>query len=281
MKKQAIQNKGKLILYFLVISLLLFNCKQKPTTDVKPKELPRISKNEHLLMATLWQQKAAEYRALAYQAFNIAKKRIDEDSKIDHGKKNAIIVDIDETVLDNSPFQATNITADRDYPQGWNEWCDKAIAKEVPGAIDCLKYAVSKGYDVFYISNRKVKLLEGTMKNLQDMGFPQANEEHILLRGEIKSKEPRREKVAETHYISILMGDNLGDFSEIYDYERGKTTVESRFKLVDDSKEKFGAKFIMLPNAMYGSWVDTVLEGNWQMPREEMLKYFENHLEEE
>ena len=76
------------------------------------------------------------------------------------------------------------------------------------------------------------------------------------------------------------MGDNLGDFSEIFDYKKGETTVESRFELVDDFKEKFGAEFIVLPNAMYGAWIDTIIEGNWRMPKEEMLRFFENQLED-
>ena len=62
-----------------------------------------------LIMSTLWQTTSAEYRALAYQAYNIARLRLDEDLKIKRTQKRAIIVDADETVLDNSPFEISII----------------------------------------------------------------------------------------------------------------------------------------------------------------------------
>jgi len=110
------------------------------------------------LLATLFQQKAAEKRALSYQAFNIAKLSLDSQLKVaDLTKPLAVVVDIDETVLDNSPFEAKSILNNSDYPKYWNEWCQLAAAKPLAGSVEFLNYAKSKGVVVFYITNRKIK----------------------------------------------------------------------------------------------------------------------------
>jgi len=129
--------------------------------------------NEQLVMGTLWYQRSAEMRAISYQAFNMAKLVFDMDlQKKASGKKRAVVVDIDETVLDNSPYEAGIVGKDTGYPTGWAEWCNAAKAEALPGAVDFLNYVVKKGADVFYISNRKVQFKEGTMKNMKALGCP-------------------------------------------------------------------------------------------------------------
>ena len=97
------------------------------------------------------------------------------------------------------------------YPTGWAEWINEAKAEALPGAVEFLNYVVEKGADVFYVSNRKAKLKEATMKNLKALGFPQVVDMHMLLREDTSDKEPRRQKVRENHRIVLLIGDNLND----------------------------------------------------------------------
>lgn len=57
-------------------------------------------------MAVSWYQNSAEAKALYLQGYNTAKYQLDEHIKKDKGKKKlAIALDLDETVLDNSPYQ--------------------------------------------------------------------------------------------------------------------------------------------------------------------------------
>ncbi len=202
-------------------------------------------------MATLYVQQAAEFNALNHQAYNIGKLRLDEilkNSKAD--RKLAIVVDIDETVLDNSPFEAKSILEKTSYPLYWAEWCNLAKAESVSGALEFLNYAAEKGVETFYISNRKVELFDSTMANLISNGFPFADSTHVLLRSTTSDKEPRRSIVKENYEIVLYFGDNLGDFSNIFDE---KSTAD-RYTLVEDNKDDFGSKFIVLPNPMYGAW---------------------------
>ena len=222
---------------------------------------------EHLTMATLWAQNAGEARALSYQAFNIAKMKLDKDLRRKSKKVRAVVVDVDETIVDNSPFQAQGIKDNTSYPTGWREWIDLANATALPGSVEFLNYANKRGVEVFYITNRKVVGFESTYKNLVNLGFP-VKRENMLLRKKDSSKKSRRAKVLEKHRIVLLMGDNLGDFSEVFEVDN---TVD-RNALVDKNKSLFGGKFIVLPNAMYGNWEGAVYDGNMRLPSSDKKK---------
>jgi len=224
----------------------------------------------------LYQQTAAEYRALCYQAFNIAKLRLEMASRImGLSRQQAVVLDIDETVLDNSPHGAKCILTGKLYPAHWKEWMDAANAKAVPGALEFLKYAEKNGIDIFYISNRKEKYLEQTLKNLTDLGFPNAVRDHIMLRTETSGKKARRDIVSETHEIALLIGDNLNDFSEVFEHK----TIADRFELTDKMKEDFGKRFIVLPNAMYGEWEGAVYNYDYSIDNTEKSELRHNHLQ--
>jgi 5'-nucleotidase (lipoprotein e(P4) family) len=226
-------------------------CSNSNAFNSNPNPEPAIGSNDHLIMAVLYQQKSAEYAALCYQAFNFAKFKLDQSSKaMGMMKQRAIIVDIDETVLDNSPYEAKCILDAVNYPASWDEWVMKASAKPVPGALEFLQNAAAQGVKIFYISNRKEKLKEATLSNLVSIGFPDADNDHLLLQTDESSKKARREKIAGNHWIVLLIGDNLNDFSEVFE----KKLIPERFELTDSLKSEFGNRFIILPNAMYGDW---------------------------
>src|SRR5688500_9359986 len=164
--------------------------------------------------SSLFQQRAAEYKALCLQAFNIAKWRIDELAPLVTVKPKAIITDIDETVLDNSPYAVHRALQQKDYTaDSWNEWTAKGIADSLTGALAFFNYTASKNIEIFYITNREEKEREGTLKNLQRFNFPFSDNQHLILRQNTSSKEIRRQQVANTYDIILLLGDNLADFS--------------------------------------------------------------------
>ncbi len=214
--------------------------------------------NRHLMMAVLYQQRAAECKALYFQAFNIAQMMLDLDlNKKEIKGKRAIIVDIDETILDNSPFEGKMITKNGKFPDDWNQWVELAKAKAVPGAVDFLNYAAKKGAEVFYITNRTQS--EATIRNLKDQKFPMADTIHLMVKkGSENSKEIRRKKVMENYHVVLLMGDNLSDFAEVFDVN----TPENRESKTNVFRKEFGRRFIVLPNAMYGDWERAMYENS-------------------
>jgi len=228
--------------------------------------------NEYMVLGTLFHQQAAEYRALCYQTFNLGKMIIDEDlKKNDVDKHRIVIVDIDETVLDNSPYQAQCIIDDINYPVRWDEWCLKASANAVPGALDFLNYARANGLSVFYVTNRKEHLKEATIQNLKKLGFPMADNDHVIMRTDENSKEGRRNKLLEKYHISLLAGDNLNDLTNIFE----EMTNQQRANGVDKMQKEFGRKFIVLPNSMYGDWETSLY--NMDKKQSDSIKFLLRH----
>lgn len=250
-----------------VILLLLFSfgCKTSSTTtnsSVTKQTDCTIPKREHSVQSLLWQQNAAEYKALCFQAFNLAKLELDKLTKNQYLRPIAIVTDIDETVLDNSPFNARMIRDNKGFKKtDWYAWGKEVKAKAVPGAVDFFNYATSKGITIFYVSNRDNVQLTETIENLKKVGFPAVDKAHILLRNGSSAKQPRRDLISKTHQIVMLFGDNLSDFSALFD----KQPTAKRNELVNQMKKEFGTKFIVLPNPMYGDWENKgIYEGSYK-----------------
>lgn len=212
------------------------------------------------LFATAYQQRSAEYRALCYQAFNIARLRIEQFNRERSPRPKAIMTDIDETILNNSPYEAHQLLRGKDYDNAsWVDWTSKGIADTVPGALHFLQYAFASGIEIFYVTNRGENEREGTLKNLKKFNFPNADNEHLLLKGKVSSKEDRKNTIAETHNIVLLMGDNMNDFSYLFE----KKNPDDRAKVADDFADDFGNHFIVLPNPVYGDWEFSLYHFNY------------------
>lgn len=228
--------------------------------------------NEYQVGAALYMQKAAEYRALSYQAYNLARRQLDADldkknaaklPRAERRKPRAVVVDIDETVLDNSPAQAALISKRVPFNlNDWYAWGEMRKAKAVPGSVAFLNYAVSKGVKVFFISNRDEVQKQATMDNLTAAGFADITAANVMLRqkdekgNNISAKGPRRAEILKKYRIVLLVGDNLDDFSDVF--ER-KSTAE-RFGETDKVMNDWGKCWIMIPNAMYGTWENAIYE---------------------
>lgn len=211
--------------------------------------------------AAVFQQRAAEYKALCQQAFNVATWQLDAALKQPHTKPLAIITDIDETLLDNSPYAVAMAQKGQTYNETtWLEWTSKGIAEPLMGSQAFYKYAASKGVEVFYITNRSINDKPGTIANLAKYNFPFADEAHVVVRGKISSKEARRLKVGETHDILLLLGDNLADFSTVFD----KKPEVQRLEGVVNNAAEFGKRFIVLPNSGYGDWEAALFDYNFK-----------------
>ncbi len=234
----------------------------RPAPEIPTETTIPVSISEQAMMATLFQQRAAEYRALCYQAFNMARIVLERDLRDESViLPRAVIVDIDETMLDNSPHSSKCIEKATSYPAYWDEWCELEKARAVPGALEFMKLARNYGVALYYISNRKELLKEATMSNLRKLGFPQAEDANVILRTAESGKENRRKAVASNHHISMLIGDNLADFSDIFEHKN----VTDRAQITDSLRNEFGRRFILLPNAMYGDWENALYEYNFTL----------------
>src|SRR6266536_584447 len=234
--------------------------------------------SEYLTGAVSWTQSSAEYRALAYQTFTLARLRLDQELRSHRAKRGArlrrpaVIVDVDETVLDNTRYEAELVLRGLSFdPAMWSAWCQRAEAGAVPGAVDFLNYATGRGVHVFYITNRRRPEKAGTIANLQELGFPDPTEENVMVReeGATSSKESRRQRVALRFNVLLLLGDVLSDFN---DHFSSKSTAE-RAAQVERERAEFGTRFIVVPDPMYGDWENAIFENKPNLTEEQKRAY--------
>lgn len=247
-----------------------------PTPAAPVVEASRPVDNYELdgLGAIVWSRTSTEAEALYLQAYGMARRSLDlaladptwtaavEQTGNFAQLPPAVIVDVDETVLDTSDYMVERLRNGHPFSKkDWNDYVQRANAPPLPGALDFLKYAASKGVTVFYVSNREgvpsapeLKDEVGpTRRNLAQFGFPNTADTTTFLFRDAsrgwKEKGPRRAEIAKTHRIVMLAGDNLYDFIDVPDADR-----EKRDAAVEKRVSWLGTRWIVLPNPMYGSW---------------------------
>ena len=232
-------------------------------------------------MGLLWMRTSAEYRALAYQGYNVAmnavKMAIADPS---HQRKPlAIVLDADETVVDNTKLMGESIVNGNgrfDAPW-WRQAVHQGKSQAMPGAVDFLNEVYKQGVEIFYVSNRYAPVnLDVTIQNFKELGFPSVDKDHVLLFEKDSDKQPRFDAIAKKYYVVLYMGDNAGDFPI---GTKGKTLAE-RNGIIDAHKEDFGTTFVIFPNPAYGSWVSALAKGYQNLSPEEQKQVNNQYLQQ-
>lgn len=232
-------------------------------------------------MGLLWMRTSAEYRALAYQGYNVAmnavKMAVTDPS---HQRKPlAIVLDADETVVDNTKLMGESIANGNgrfDAPW-WRQAVHQGKSQAMPGAVDFLNEVHKQGVEIFYVSNRYAPVnLDVTIQNFKELGFPSVDKDHVLLFEKDSDKQPRFDMIAKKYYVVVYMGDNAGDFPI---GTKGKTLAE-RNSIIDAHKEDFGTTFVVFPNPAYGSWVSALAKGYQNLSPEEQKQVNNQYLQQ-
>ena len=239
-----------------------------------------------LLLATLWTQRAVEYKANALTVFALARLRLDEaladkgwtaapnEQKGDFAAlPPAVVLDVDETVLDNSLYQAWMMKNGQTFSvKTWNLFCADQVSRAIPGAVEFTKYADSKGVKVFYVTNRGVETEKDTRANMERLGFPMGgNVDTFLMQNEKEgwgsAKSTRRAAIARDYRILLNLGDNFGDFDDRY-----RSGEADRIKAFDSDSAYWGRQWLMLPNPTYGSFDTATYGHDFRKPLAEQRK---------
>ncbi len=209
-------------------------------------------------MGLKYQQQSAEVRALQIQGFTIATRRLQEI--LDDGGEDrplAIATDLDETVIDNTPLLVRDMRACHDYTtwDTWSHWEREGSPELMPGAAEFLDFADENGVAIYYISDRFQENEAATIETLRNLGLPQVDEDTVKLYG--PTKEERRAEAEQEHEIVLLLGDTLADFADVFD----DAPLDAQKEAVAANAERFGAEWIVFPNASYGDWDGAELTG--------------------
>ncbi len=256
-----------------------------PVAAAVPAPAPAWPAANDNLNAVAWAQTSVEHDLVYREVYRSAREKLERALRDRHwdalpradrhgslrGLKPAVIVDIDETVLDNSPYQARLVRDGKTFDKAtWAEWCREKAAKPVPGALEFARFAASRGVTVFYLSNRAQELDEVTLDNLRAVGFPIAQGETVFLGlGTVNKdcvqvgseKGCRRQLVAQHHRVLMQFGDQLGDFVDLPD-----NSPAGRRAAVEPYLDWVGERWFVLPNPTYGSWEPALFNNDWKQP---------------
>ena len=280
------------------LAALLGACASLPTSppsSAEPSTVPVVSvtvapsgpaANDNL-NAVAWMQTAVEYRLIAGQTWRSALVQLDRAIKAPGwdalpredrlaalaGLPMAVIVDVDETVLDNSPYQARLLREGKTFDEfTWAEWVREQAARPVPGAVEFARAASARGVSVFYISNRAADLQDATLGNLRKAGCPVSDPSRFLGLGTVvdgcesdgSEKECRRQLVGRTHRVLMQFGDQIGDLVKVT-----ANTPAGREQAVRPYLGWVGERWFVLPNPTYGSWEPALFNNSWSEPEAE------------
>ena len=200
------------------------------------------------LHALLYQTASAEYLVMCLQAYQLARHALQTRLATGTFRQPAVILDLDETVLDNAPYQAWLIRAGKNFHEGssWRAWCDLGVSRAVPGAVEFVRFAVDNGVKPFFITSRQNITRAGTARNLAALGLLTAEEfaneldgggdpanTRLFMKGMTAVTVPRpdgtqdyllRNKFEQRvfcqqvreHEIVLSVGDSLSDYAEYY-----------------------------------------------------------------
>jgi acid phosphatase len=234
------------------------------------------------LNSTLWALTSAEYDATALTVYHAAERAVasgladsnwtalpEQEAGDDYSDlPPAVVLDVDETVLDNGEYQAELVVDDTVYSsESWLEWVLKERAGAIPGALAFTRHADARGVTVIYLTNRRGPMEQATRQNLIDLGFPvDTTFDVVLTRGErpewkAGEKTSRRRFVAQHFRVLALVGDNLGDFIDIDGLGLARRNDEAAA-----AQRFWGTKWFMLPNPQYGSWESALFDGRYDLP---------------
>lgn len=218
--------------FVLALTLVSFGCATAP---------PPCNLGHTVLNGALWTQNASEARAAALQTYVHARVALDAAlaAHAESPLPPAIVLDLDETVLDNTRYAAQQIRKGRPFTFGtdWDAWVAQSAADAVPGALEFVVYAQSRGVTPFYITNRTTAHEAATRVNLQKLGFPLASGALLVRTDNSYDKTARRESVSAQHRVLLYFGDAMGDFPA--------------------NETRWGTRAFMISNPMYGSWEST------------------------
>ncbi|HEY2898269.1 MAG TPA: HAD family acid phosphatase [Gemmatimonadaceae bacterium] len=216
-----------------------------------PAPLPTSIASDSLPNDVKWVRSSAEYLALTREIYTMAGDRLPELVRGLPAQGWAVILDADETVLDNSEYQrrlaVTHAVFDA---KSWTAWVTERAAAAVPGAVGFTARVHSLGGRVAIVTNRSMAECDATRENLRAIGV----EADVVLcqpAGEA-DKNPRFQRVQGGSAapglpaLSVVewLGDNIQDFPSLTQAVRADSAALGQF----------GKRYFMLPNPMYGSW---------------------------
>ena len=228
-----------------IFCLLFYSCSINFDVDTHNSKDSENEKEIKLPNEVRWVIKSPEYQILCKQIYENAWNNLSEifTQSIE---QSAIIMDLDETVLDNSKYQITLIEKNESYnPESWSLWVNLQEAELVPGAKEFIDSIRKTNVRIIFLSNRMAINELPTIENMKRLNI--YNDEDIFLlridkadkkdirRAEVINGIGRMETIGAMKVLAYF-GDAYHDFPN------------------QNENYIFGRNMFMFPNPMYGKW---------------------------
>ena len=269
---------------FISFSFICVGCATAPAgnaKDIGPSVADNARKESYV--NGIIYQLSAEVKGLQMQAYKLARIRLEdrlqEQAQGKYSKPLAIVTDLDETILSDTMYLADAVQRPESWDNGpfdkyYYAGLSSVACKAIPGAVDFFNYPSSKGIEIFYITNRDPDKGELTVKQLQYLGFPNADKDHIQvkLQDGSSNKTQRRNNVLKDHDVIMYLGDNIGDFTGDFKTDLGPVK-RTELALQAPYTDFWGDKWIVFPNATYGNYVSAVWYGDKKADAAKRVEY--------
>jgi acid phosphatase len=236
--------------------------------QLPPPAVAAVNPQECAVNANLYMQTAAEYRACCLQIYHWMSERLRSKLAVlpTTGAPPAVVMDLDETVLDNSRFETFLDRERLVYSDAWWDLWERDYPTEVgliPGAKSFIGTAKDLGVTVIYITNRSTKYRAATIAALRHNGLSMRHiESRLMTKDDTSDKSLRRQKAEARYRVLLFAGDNLRDFSEEFRVPRldsqdeagQRRAIRDRQAKVDQAAYHWGTDWFVLPNPVYGEW---------------------------
>jgi 5'-nucleotidase (lipoprotein e(P4) family) len=236
-----------------------------PAAEEAPSSSPPALPGAHeQLDSALWVHTSAEFYAIARQTFASATEKLDlamrdptwtaSTEQFATGDYQqlppAVIVNLDEAVWSNSPYQNRIILQYGQHDMNhFIAWCNEAKCTAIPGAKEFLDHAARQGVSIVYITARPALLQDATKRNLSRLKYPLDDQKDSLIMDGGWPNHDKRELIAKGYRITLIISDSLGDF--MHDTEKDAVT---RREMAAHYADNWGLKWFLIPNPMYGHW---------------------------
>lgn len=213
------------------------------------------AKTDTVYGALRWTRASAEHRVLYLQVYRAADSALATRSAGHAAGTWGVILDADETILDNSLYELERLRAGLPYTNAsWNAWVLRGAAPALPGTVAFTQRVRALGGRVVIVTNRDDSVCDATRENLRRDQVP-FDQVICKAAGSPDDKNPRFRAVQRGVAPSTLppvdvvmwVGDNIQDFP-------GGSQVLRSPSAADSLLSNFGASWFLLPNALYGSW---------------------------
>lgn len=172
----------------------------------------------------------------------------------------AVVLDVDETALLNLGYEADDAQRSGSYDQArWDRWEKTGMhaVAATPGILEAAKIAKTSGVTMVYNSNRLASNAAETAAALDGAGLgPVTHLANLWLQGDAGTgpgKDARRHAIAAKYCVIAMVGDQLGDFSDLFNAPA--MTPAARRAAIDGEALRtiWGHGWFILPNPVYGT----------------------------